>query len=68
MGLPALANLCALCRSHHRIKTLTATSVEIDGDGGLRWTMPSGKRYHRPADTVLDRTGMVSPDVEQPPF
>lgn len=61
-------NLCALCRSHHRIKTLTATSVEIDGDGGLRWTMPSGKRYHRPADTVLDRTGVVSPDVEQPPF
>ena len=67
-GPTCVGNLSALCRSHHRVKTLTATSVETDGHGGLRWTMPSGKRYHRPADPVLDRTGVIRPDVERAPF
>lgn len=59
-------NLCALCRAHHRLKTLTATRVVGDGRGGLTWTMPSGKTYHRPPDPVLDHPDLA-PDATGPP-
>lgn len=68
-------NLCALCRSHHRVKTLTDTTYEPDGRGGHWWTMPSGRRYYRPPDPVLDHPGLIGqrgqrppPDDDVPPF
>ncbi|MGH8893912.1 MAG: HNH endonuclease signature motif containing protein, partial [Actinomycetes bacterium] len=68
-------NLCALCRTHHRIKTLTDTRVESDGTGGLWITLPSGRRYHRPAEPLLDHPGLIArpapraepPDDPDPP-
>jgi len=60
-GPTCVGNLCALCRRHHRIKTLTDTRVLGDGRGGLTWTMPSGKTYTRPADPVLDHPALLRP-------
>ena len=60
-GPTCAANLCALCRRHHRIKTLTDTRLESDGAGGLWWTLPTGKRYHRPPHPVLDHPALVHP-------
>ena len=52
------------CRSWHRVKTLTDVIVEPDGHGGLWITLPSGRRYHRPAEPILDHPGLV----DQPPI
>ncbi len=56
------ANLQLLCRSHHTVKTHTATAVEIDGTDGLRFTLPSGRSYVRPDDRAL------ADPVDTPPF
>jgi hypothetical protein len=53
-GPTAAANLDAECRGHHGVKTHTDTVVVADGQGGLRFTLPSGRSYTRPADPVLD--------------
>ncbi|MGH8892854.1 MAG: hypothetical protein ACRDWY_06040 [Actinomycetes bacterium] len=45
--------------------------MESDGAGGLWITLPSGRRYHRPAEPLLDHPGLVPPPAgqhgEQPP-
>ncbi len=53
-GPTSAGNLDAACRSHHTVKTHTDTTVESDGHGGLRFTLPSGRTYRRPADPVQD--------------
>jgi len=53
-------NLDARCRTEHRIKTLTDATVETDGHGGLWITLPSGRRYHRPAEPLLDHPGLIT--------
>ena len=63
-GRTEAANLDPDCRSWHRAKTLTDVTVEPDGHGGLWITLPSGRRYHRPAEPILDHPGLV----EQPPI
>lgn len=45
VGPTADRNLAALCRPHHRIKTLTSWQVEQLGGGRLRWTSPTGRIY-----------------------
>lgn len=62
-GPTSPANLYAACRAFHEIKTLTDTAVTDDGEGGLHVTYPSGRRYHRPADPVLEDL-----DRDVPPF
>lgn len=59
-GPTAPDNLDARCRTEHRIKTFTDLRVEPDGEGGLVYTLPSGRRYHRPADPVLEHPGLVA--------
>lgn len=49
-------NLHALCRTHHRAKTLGGWRVSRDPETGVtRWTAPTGHRYDRPPETVVPR-------------
>jgi len=66
-GPTSPANLDARCRTEHRIKTLTDSTVEPDGAGGLWITLPSGRRYHRPAEPMLDHPGLTT-DTGTPPL
>ena len=75
-GPTSPANLHPLCRAEHRLKTLTDTTITSDGHGGLVWTMPSGRRYDRPAQPLLDHPALVgaatparpdAPDDPDPP-
>ncbi|MDQ1614574.1 MAG: hypothetical protein QOJ60_513, partial [Actinomycetota bacterium] len=65
-GPTAAHNLDPDCRPHHEIKTFTDTTVEPDGAGGLWITLPSGRRYHRPAEPVLDTFDGDTPDGDTP--
>jgi hypothetical protein len=49
-GLTDCANLCCLCRRHHRLKThAPGWSFHLDDDGALWVTTPSGvTRVSRP--------------------
>ena len=50
-GATDVANLQALCRYHHRIKTHTGWRVERGPDNTTIWISPRGKRYtSRPDD------------------
>lgn len=73
VGPTSAANLDAACRSWHMVKTFTDTTVEPDGSGGLHITLPSGRRYHRPAEVFLEHPGLVPrpappPEPDIPPF
>jgi hypothetical protein len=56
-------NLDPKCRSHHQVKTHTDTVIVSDGAGGLHVTLPSGRRYHHPAEPPLGE-----PEDDVPPF
>ncbi len=58
-GPTCAGNLCALCRSHHRLKTHTDTTYRPNGHGGHTWTLPSGRTYTREAEPVLDHPALV---------
>ncbi|CAN5640123.1 hypothetical protein BH10ACT10_BH10ACT10_07900 [soil metagenome] len=45
-GQTSPANLAALCRRHHRLKTFTAWRYERLPDGDYRWTDPYGRIDH----------------------
>ena len=50
-GATDVANLQALCRYHHRIKTHTGWRVERGPNNTTIWISPRGKRYtSRPDD------------------
>ena len=53
------ANLVPLCRTHHRIKTLTDTTYRPDNDGGYRWTLPSGRTHVRDPEPALDHPALL---------
>ena len=53
-GPTSAGNLDPECRAHHNVKTHTDTTVIRDADGGLTFTLPSGRSYHRPAEPVQD--------------
>lgn len=55
-GPTSTANLAALCRLHHRLKTHTRWSVEQFDDGQLEWTSPTGAIH------TTDPPGMRPPD------
>jgi hypothetical protein len=51
-GSTSAANLAALCRRHHRLKTHAGWSYVTEPDGSITWTSPSGrtqKVLRRPA-------------------
>jgi hypothetical protein len=44
-GTTSAANLCCLCRHHHRLRhQAPGWSMRRLPDGGLRWTLPGGER------------------------
>jgi hypothetical protein len=62
-GPTSAGNLDPHCRSHHRVKTHTDTTLTSDGAGGLHVRLPSGHSYHHPAEPSLD-----DPLTDIPPF
>jgi hypothetical protein len=75
-GATDCANLCCLCRRHHRLKThAPGWTFTLDPDGALLVTTPSGvTRVTRPFGSLLMEPyefGAPLPDVEYrdvPPF
>jgi hypothetical protein len=80
-GATDCANLCCLCRSHHRLKTLArGWRFVLDDDGALhvttpsgitRTTRPPGLRPPAPQPPGRDRAPWVDPspqDTDSPPF
>ena len=60
-GPTQTANLAALCRSHHRLKTHSAWRYRMVEPGVFEWTSPHGHRYRR------DRHGTTAIDPPDPP-
>ena len=65
-GPTQTANLAALCRFHHRLKTHTAWRYRTTAPGVFEWTSPHGHHYRRdrPGTTPIDRT--EPPDIPRP--
>ena len=53
-GETSAANLGALCRRHHRMKTHGGWKLSSNEDGSCNWESPDGHRYFVPARPVLD--------------
>ena len=53
-GETSAANLGALCRRHHRMKTHGGWNLTSNEDGSCNWESPDGHRYFVPARPVLD--------------
>ncbi|MBD3927291.1 DUF222 domain-containing protein [Nocardioides cavernae] len=60
-GPTRTANLAALCRFHHRLKTNTTWRYQMTEPGTFEWTSPHGNRYRR------DRHGTTAIDPPDPP-
>ncbi len=60
-GPTRTANLAALCRFHHRLKTHTAWDYRMTAHGCFEWSSPHGHRYRR------DRHGTSPIDPGDPP-
>lgn len=49
-GATEAGNLTSLCKSHHRLKSNTDWTPDLNAVGDITWTAPSGKKYTtRPA-------------------
>jgi len=53
-GETSAANLGALCRRHHRLKTHGGWKLMSHSDGSCTWTSPHGKIYEVPARPMLE--------------
>jgi hypothetical protein len=53
-GKTSAANLGALCRRHHRLKTHGGWKLVSHSDGACTWTSPLGKIYEVPARPMLE--------------
>jgi hypothetical protein len=53
-GKTSAANLGALCRRHHRLKTHGGWKLVSHSDGSCTWTSPLGKIYEVPARPMLE--------------
>ena len=53
-GETSAANLGALCRRHHRMKTHGGWKLTSSEDGSCNWESPDGHHYFVPARPVLD--------------
>ncbi|MCW2736057.1 HNH endonuclease signature motif containing protein, partial [Nocardioides sp.] len=67
-GPTSTANLAALCRFHHRLKTHTAWHYRTTEPGVFEWTSPHGHRYRRDTTgtTALDPPDPPPPQIPQP--
>ena len=53
-GETSAANIGALCRRHHRLKTHGGWKLKSHSDGACTWTSPLGKIYEVPARPMLE--------------
>jgi hypothetical protein len=53
-GETSAANLGALCRRHHRMKTHGGWKLTSNEDGSCSWESPDGHHYFVPARPILD--------------
>lgn len=53
-GNTSPANLGALCRRHHRLKTHGGWKIVSNPDGSCTWTSPYGKEYFVPSRPIND--------------
>jgi hypothetical protein len=67
-GPTAASNLDPECKRHHQVKTHTDTNVTADDEGGLMFTLPSGRSYLRPAEPALDDIDLDRTGDDGPPF
>lgn len=51
-GTTCAANLVALCRRHHRLKTFAGWTLALAADAGVSWTSPVGLSYLVPAPRI----------------
>ena len=67
-GPTSAANLAALCRPDHRLKTLTRWQVEQQPGGTLSWTSPTGQRYETHPPPVHPLSRSLPPEPHPPPL
>lgn len=60
-GPTSCANLCCLCRRHHRLKTKGGWLVKLDPDGTATWTSPTGRVYVTTPEPVMEVESEPSP-------
>lgn len=51
-GTTSAANLAALCRRHHRLKTFGGWTLALGADASVTWTSPAGLTYTLPAPRI----------------
>lgn len=51
-GTTCAANLVALCRRHHRLKTFAGWTPAPAADASVSWTSPAGRTYLVPAPRI----------------
>jgi len=61
------ANLAALCRTHHLLKTHGEWRYEIASDGTANWTLPGPIHLERPVHRLVDEPH-IKHDADPPPF
>ncbi len=47
-------NCCCLCRRHHRLKTFSGWTVQLQPDGSCLWTSPGGRQFVSDPPQQLD--------------
>jgi hypothetical protein len=68
-GETTCTNLCCLCRSHHRLKTLFRDWLfAMEPDGTLHVTTPSGVTRATQPWAMRRRPPPPPPEPEPPPF
>jgi hypothetical protein len=65
-GRTSTANLGALCRLHHRLKTFTAWTYRMVAPGVFEWTSPHRHRYRRDTNGTT-ALGPIDPPGIPPP-
>ncbi len=66
-GNTSQANLAALCRTHHLLKTHGEWQYEIASDGRAHWTLPGQIQLERSVHRLVDEPG-IKHDPDPPPF
>ncbi len=53
-GDTSAKNCCCLCRRHHRLKTFSGWTVQLQPDGSCLWTSPCGRQFVSDPPPQLD--------------
>jgi len=53
-GPTSLANLCCLCRHHHRLKHERNWTTRLEADGTVTWVSPTGRTYQTRTEPIAE--------------